>query len=120
MRDRLGFAAERACHGAQDVRQERRLVAPRFRLRLQVARREVGRVGLEQQAIARDLAHQLQQVLAAPLVADPAGDADVEAEVEIGAQLLALAGEAVGYGLWRFVGRNYLREPGMGVPGMEE
>jgi hypothetical protein len=44
------------------MRKERRLVAARFRLRLHVARR---------------VAHKVEQVLAAALVADPAGDADV-------------------------------------------
>ena len=55
-------AAEGARHRAQDVRQEGGLVAPRLGLRLEVPRREVGRVGLEQQPVARDLAHQLDQV----------------------------------------------------------
>src|SRR5688572_17528982 len=94
--DLLGGTAERARDGFQDVRQERRLVAPRLRLRLEISRRKVGRVGLEQQPLARDLAHQLEQVRAAALVADPAGDADVQAEVEISLQLPALAREAVG------------------------
>src|SRR5690348_6715175 len=83
---------EGARHGAEDMRQERGLVAPRLGLRPQVTWREIGRVRLEQQAVARNLAHQLQEMLAAPLVADPAGDADVEVEVEVRAQLLALAG----------------------------
>ena len=69
------------------MRQVRGFVAPRFRLRAQVAGREVGRVGFQHQAVRRDVLHQGEQVRAAPLVADPAGDADVQAEVEVGVQL---------------------------------
>jgi hypothetical protein len=58
--DFLGGSAEGARHGFQDVRQQRGLIATRLRLRLEISRREVGRVGLEQQPLARDLAHQLE------------------------------------------------------------
>src|SRR5262249_55183342 len=91
----LDRAAERARHGARDVRQERGLLAARLGLGLEVARREIGRVGLEQQPFPRDLLHELQEMAPAALVADPAGDADVEIELEIGAQFVALPGEAV-------------------------
>ncbi len=77
------------------MRQKSRLIAAQLGLRAQVARREIGRIGLEQQALVRNVAHQLEQVRAAALVADPAGDADMEAEVEIGVQLVLLAGEAM-------------------------
>src|SRR6478736_1371609 len=89
-----GFA-DGARYGLGNVREERRLVAARFRLRTHVARREVGRVGLEEQPIGGNVAHELEQVRAAALVANPARDADVEAEVEVGVQLVLLAGEAM-------------------------
>src|SRR6185436_184431 len=93
--DFVGRAVERAGNRTQDVRQESGLVAPRARLRTQVSRREVGRIGLDQQAVARNLAHELQQVPAAPLVADPAGNPYIEPEVQVRAQLVLLAGEAM-------------------------
>ena len=68
------------------VGQVLRLVAAMRGLGLQVARQQVRRVGLDQQPVERDLAHQFAQVLAAALVADPAGDADRQAEVEVVAQ----------------------------------
>ena len=49
-RELVGRPAERARHRAQHVRQERRLVAARLGLGVHVARRKVGRVGLQQQA----------------------------------------------------------------------
>src|SRR5688572_5453918 len=113
--DFLGGTAEGARDGFQDMREEGGLVAPRLRLRLEISRREVGRVGLQQQPLARDLAHQLEQVRAAALVADPAGDADVQAEVEISLQLLALAGEAVGNGVPYSMVFQDLRKSGMSV-----
>src|SRR4051812_30115402 len=57
---------------------------------------------------------------AAALVADPAGDAYVEPEVEVRAQLLALAGEAMRHGLFGLERRNDLREAGKSIPRMEE
>src|SRR5690348_14719653 len=91
--DLRGRAAERTRDGVENMRQEGGLVAPRLRLRPQAPRREIGRVGLEQQPVARNVLYQLEQVFAAPLVADPAGDADVQPEIEIGMQLRFLAGE---------------------------
>src|SRR5262249_21443420 len=108
--------AERPRDGAQDMRQEGGLVAPRPGLRAQVARREVGRVGLEQQPLARDLANQLEQVPAAALVANPAGDADKEAEVEVGAQLFALSREAMGDRVLDLVSLQDVVESGMRIP----
>src|SRR4051812_27847223 len=67
----LGELLERlangARHGLGDVGEECRLVASRFRLRPHVARREIGRVGLEEQPIGGNVAHQLEQVRAAAL-----------------------------------------------------
>ena len=78
-----------------DVRQERRLVAAVLGHRLQGARQQVGGVGLHHQPVRRDVLHQLAQVRAAALVAQPAGDADMPVPVEVVEQLLAGAGEAV-------------------------
>jgi len=61
----------------------------------QVARQQVGRVGLHHQSMRGDVAHEFLQVGAAALVADPAGDADVAVEVEALEQLALAAGEAV-------------------------
>src|SRR6185503_6321499 len=116
----LGRAADGARDRAKNVRQKGGLVAPRLRLRPQIARREVGSVGLEQQPVARDLAHQLEQMLSAALVADPAGDADIQAEAEVGLQLFALAGEAVGYRGFHLMVFEDLRESRMGIARMEK
>jgi uncharacterized Tic20 family protein len=72
-----------------DVRQERRLVASVLRHRLERARQQIGRVGLDHQPIGGDVLHQLAQVRAAPLVAQPAGDADVPVAIQTVEQLFA-------------------------------
>src|SRR5678815_815103 len=87
--------AERARHGARDVRQEGGLVPARLGLRPEVARRQIGGVGLEDQPVAGDFLDEIQKMAPAALVADPAGDAHVEVELQVGAQFVALAGEAV-------------------------
>src|ERR1051325_6036760 len=118
--DLLGGSANGARYGSEDVRQEGRLVAPRLRWRMQVARREVGRIRLEQQPIGGNVAHEREQMATAALVADPAGDADVEAELEIGVQLLLLAGEAMRHGVLHAVRAQDLREARMRVARMQE
>src|SRR6185436_19020488 len=118
--DFLGRSPEGARHRAKDVREVGGLVAPRLGLWLEIPRRQVGRIGLEQQPVARDLAYQLEQVLAAALVADPAGDADVETEIEVGLELLALTGEAVGNRVPHSMRFEDLREPRVGVARMEK
>lgn len=60
-----------------DAGQKGRLIAARPGRIRQRAWQQVGRIGFEQQPIGRDAWHQLGQVVAAALVADPAGDADV-------------------------------------------
>ena len=67
----------------------------RYRLRGQVARQQKGAVGLEQEPVCRDFTHQRQQMSAAPLVADPAGNADGQTHVEVGRELFARAGKTV-------------------------
>src|SRR5438045_7559415 len=69
LRHLVGRPAERAGDRLHAVGKESRFVAPRLGLRTQVARREVGRIRLDEQAIARDLAHEVEEVLAPPLVA---------------------------------------------------
>jgi hypothetical protein len=66
-----------------------------FRLRTHGARQQVWRVGLEQQAVCRDLGYQLAQMQPAALVADPPGDADVAVQREVVAQRRGAVGEAV-------------------------
>mgnify|MGYP003520886974 CR=1 FL=1 len=62
---------------------------------LQVARQQVRGVGLHQQAVERDFAHQFAQVLAPAFVADPAGDADRQAQFQVVTQLAPVTGEAM-------------------------
>ena len=47
-------------------------------------RQQVGRVAFEHQAPAWDVTHQRMQVGATTLVANPAGNADVQVEVAVG------------------------------------
>jgi hypothetical protein len=77
------------------MRQIRRLIAPGLRLLWQVARQQVRAIRLEHQSVRRNLAHQWEQVRAAPLVADPAGDADGKVHLQVRQQLLSRAGEAM-------------------------
>src|SRR3546814_3172510 len=56
---------------------------------------QVGGVGLDYRPCGGELRHQFSQVLAAALVAQPAGDADVPVAVKVVEQLFASAGEAV-------------------------
>src|SRR5690625_2350426 len=60
-----------------------RFVALACRLGVHGARQQVGSVALDHEAPGRYGFHQLLQFLAAPLVADPAGDADVQVHVQI-------------------------------------
>src|SRR5947209_6659120 len=119
-RDLFSRTAERARHGLQYVRQESGLVAPRLRLRPHVAGRQVRRIGLEQQAIARDVAHERKQMLPAALVADPAGDADVEPELDIGVELVLLAGKAVRNGARRAIAAQDVGEARVRVARVKE
>ena len=85
-------------HAVEHLDQVGRLVAPVLRLRPQAARQQVGRVAFQHETADRDLAYQIMQVGAAALVVDPAGDADVQVEVEVAIQRPALAGETMYYG----------------------
>ena len=60
-----------------------------------MARQQVGAVGFQHQPVGGNLADQLAQVVAAALVADPAGQADMQVEVQVAIERRALAGEAV-------------------------
>ncbi len=77
------------------VRQERGFIAPRGRLLQEVARQQVGAVGLEHEPAGRYAADEGLQARAAPLVADPARDADVQPELEIGFEFVPGSGEAM-------------------------
>ena len=59
-----------------------------LRLRREIARQEVRRIGLDEQPVERDQRHGRPQLGAAALVADPTRDADVQIELEIGVELL--------------------------------
>ena len=97
------------------MRQKGGLVAARLGLGLEVAGREIGRVGLQQQPFPRDLLDELQEMTPAAFVADPAGDSDVEIELEIGVQLFLLAGEAVRHRVLHAVRAQELREARMRI-----
>ena len=77
------------------MRKIRRFIAARGRSGCEVARQKVGTIGLEHQPLARHLWHECGEVRAATLIADPAGDADRQTELQIALQLLSRAGEAV-------------------------
>src|SRR6185312_4300265 len=78
-----------------DVRKIHWLVPPRGRLGVQVARQQVGAVRLEEESVRGNAPHQLQQMRAPPLVADPTGDADRQPELEITLELRGATGETV-------------------------
>ena len=75
--------------------QEGRFVAARRRLRLQAARQQVGRIRFDHQPVRRDALHERQQVLAAPLIADPARDADARVRLQVVVQFVRMSGEAM-------------------------
>ena len=77
------------------MRQIHRFVAPALRLRLQVARQEIRAVRLDQQPFRRDRAHDFAQMQPTALVADPTGDTDVQAEIEVSARLVDSRREAM-------------------------
>src|SRR5262249_53923295 len=91
----LDRAAERPGHGARHVGQEGGLVAARPGLGLEVARGEIGGVCFEEQPFPWDFLDEIQEVAPAALVADPAGNSDVKIELQVRAQFVAFAGEAV-------------------------
>jgi len=78
-----------------DVRKIRRFVAPRDRSGNEVARQQVRTVGLQQQPLGGYVPDEGEQMRAAALIADPAGDADRQSELEVAVELGAGAGEAV-------------------------
>src|SRR5688572_11564090 len=77
------------------MRQIHRFVAPALRLRPQVARQEIRAVRLDQQPLRRDRAHDFAQMHPTALVADPTGDTDVQAEIEVSARLVDSRREAM-------------------------
>src|SRR6185312_16766609 len=80
---------------ARDMPQVCRLVAARGGLALQLARQQIRRIGFDHQTLGGYVAHEREQMRAAALIADPARDADREAEPQIFFELRARAGEAV-------------------------
>src|SRR5690606_34295609 len=94
-REYLRLDTEQRRGAPRDMRQERGLVAAIPRRRFEIARQQIRRVGLEQHAVERHLGERIAERVPAPLVAEPAGDADIKPEVEIAAELDPAAGEAV-------------------------
>ncbi|MNC66944.1 hypothetical protein D3C75_1173990 [compost metagenome] len=82
----------------QYFRQVRRLIATVLRLRAQAAGQQIGRIAFKHQASTGNLAHQRVQVRAPAFIADPAGDADVQVQIEVTEQRLLFTGEAMHHG----------------------
>lgn len=78
-----------------DMRQIRGLVTPRGRFRLEVARQQIRRIGLQQQTFRRDRRQQLAQLQSPPLIAYPTGNTDKQAQIRAFLHLAAAAGKAV-------------------------
>lgn len=53
------------------------------------------RVGFDHQTLGRNVLHQFAQMRATPLIAQPAGDADMPVLIQIVEQLFAAAGKAM-------------------------
>ena len=77
------------------MRQIRGLVTPRGRFRLEVARQQIRRIGLQQQTFRRDRRQQLAQLQSPPLIAYPTGNTDKQAQIRAFLHLAAAAGKAV-------------------------
>lgn len=77
------------------MRQIHGFITPALRFGFQIARQEVGRVGFDDQPVRWNLSHGVAQVQAASFIADPAGDADVQIEIQIGTDLIAARREAM-------------------------
>src|SRR5690606_2936484 len=109
-------------HFAHDLGKKGRLVLAALRFGAQGARQQVGRVGFEHQQPLGNLAHQRLQVSASAFVADPAGDADVQVEIQVGIECALVAGEAVHHGRAEMIaeGPQDLHQALGGVALMEE
>ncbi len=92
----LGRFTTTGRHHLGDVRQKSGFVA--FRARFQIARHQIGCVGLDHQAAGWNAGHLLAQQLAAAFVAEPAGHPDMQPQRQTLVQLLVGAGEAVQHG----------------------
>src|SRR5690606_12929420 len=101
----------------QDFGEEGRLVLAALRFGAQGARQQVGRVGFEHQPSLGNLSYQRLQVSASAFVADPAGDADVQVEIQVGIERALLASEAVHHGRAEVIteGSQYLHQTLVGV-----
>lgn len=70
-------------------------ITPALWLGFQIARQQIGRIRLNDQPVGGNLSHHLAQVQAASFVADPAGDADVQVEIQIGTDFVHAGREAM-------------------------
>src|SRR6185312_3868003 len=87
--------AARRGHGGGDMGKIHRLVASRGRLRIEIPRQEIRAVRLEEEPASGDVPHQAGEVCAPPLIADPTGDSDRKAELEVTLELPCSVGEAM-------------------------
>ncbi len=83
-------------NGRSNMRQIRRLIPPRYRLRMQVTRQQIGAVRLQQEPLRGNFLHERHEMRTTPLVANPARNADCQAHLEVGHEIIARSGEAVG------------------------
>jgi hypothetical protein len=82
VRERCIVFLARGRHGRRHLGQIRRFIAPRRGPGPQAARQQVGRIRFDHQPVRGDALHQRQQVLAAALDADPAGEPEGKACVQ--------------------------------------
>jgi len=114
--------APRPRHGGKHMRQEGRLVTPIARSRPQIPRQQIRTIGFDQQALGGDIAHQLQQMRAAALIADPAGNPDVQPQIQVSVKRSAIAREAVHYGVAQQIAArpDHRQKTCVGVPFMQK
>jgi len=86
------------------------------------ARQQIRRVGFDHQAVGRNVLDDLAQMAAAALVAQPAGNADVEIGIEAIEQFFARAGETMHHGradaAFEFL--HHVHEIGVGIALVQE
>ena len=56
---------------------------------------QVGRIGLDHQAVSGDIPQEFLHVGAAPFITDPSGNADMAVQVQVSMKLLLVAGKTM-------------------------
>lgn len=92
-----GFPERR--HRLHDPGQERRLIPPAHRWRFGGRRQQERGIGLDHQPFGRDHGHALAQRGATALISHPAGDAEVQIQLDTGLDHRLIAGKAVKDGI---------------------